>query len=142
MKSGSSSRNRLLSYLRIGSGVILMSAAAALAFVAANPSGSFKSPTRPPFAGKLTSEDLVGAFGEPGNGQHGDDVVPSDSEQGDISLATQQDYLHRAYPAAEVSVKDTVNAQNAWTKVKAKKLAKSATTPGSWTLIGPSNAQF
>src|SRR5437868_15503115 len=38
MKSASSSRNRLLSYLRVGSGITLISAAAALALVAVKPS--------------------------------------------------------------------------------------------------------
>src|SRR5438270_13023933 len=38
MKSASSSRNRLLSYLRVGSGITLISAAAGLARVAVKPS--------------------------------------------------------------------------------------------------------
>jgi hypothetical protein len=131
--------------LRFGSGVTLISAAAAMAFVAATNTalndGSSKSPIRPPFANKLSAEDLAGAFGEPGDGRHGDDVTPNDSEQ-DVFAAAEQDYLHRAYPGTEVSMKDTRNAQNAWAKVKAKGLAKGASPTGSWSLIGPSNAQF
>src|SRR5438105_15143179 len=98
MKSASSSRNRLLSYLRFGSGVTLMSAAAALALVAATNNvltagnDSSKTPARPPFVGKLSSQDLAGALGEPGDGRHGDDVTPNDSEQ-DVFAAAAQDYL-------------------------------------------------
>src|SRR6266550_4526455 len=105
------SRNRLLSQLRIASGVTLISAAAAMAFVAATNTvlnnSSSKSPRRPPFADKLSAEDLAAAFGEPGDGRHGDDVTPTDSEQVNVFAAAEQDYLHRAYPAAEVSIKDT-----------------------------------
>src|SRR5207245_9242062 len=110
--------------------------------VLATGSGSAGTRATPPFAAKLSSETLAGARGEPGDGRHGDDVVPSDSEQVDIFGAAQQDYLHRAYPAAEVSVKDTLNAQKAWTNIKAKGLAKGQNVPGSWTLIGPSIANF
>src|SRR5207253_636410 len=104
--------------------------------------GSSGARATPPFAAKLSSETLAGARGEPGDGRHGDDVAPSDSEQVDVFGAAQQDYLHRAYPAAEVSVKDTLNAQKAWTNIKAKGLAIGQNDPGSWTLIGPSIANF
>ena len=104
--------------------------------------GSSGARATSPFAAKLSSEMLAGARGEPGDGRHGDDVAPSDSEQVDVFGAAQQDYLHRAYPAAEVSVKDTLNAQKAWTNIKAKGLAKGQNAPGNWTLIGPSIANF
>ena len=110
--------------------------------VLATGNGSSGARATPPFAAKLSSETLAGARGEPGDGRHGDDVAPSDSEQVDVFGAAQQDYLHRAYPAAEVSVKDTLNAQKAWTNIKAKGLAKGQNAPGSWTLIGPSIANF
>ena len=110
--------------------------------VLATGNGSSGARATPPFAAKLSSETLAGARGEPGDGRHGDDVAPSDSEQVDVFGAAQQDYLHRAYPAAEVSVKDTLNAQKAWTNIKAKGLAIGQNDPGSWTLIGPSIANF
>src|SRR5438445_467760 len=110
--------------------------------VLATGNGSSGARATPPFAAKLSSETLAGARGEPGDGRHGDDVAPSDSEQVDVFGAAQQDYLHRAYPAAEVSVKDTLNAKKAWTNIKAKGLAIGQNDPGSWTLIGPSIANF
>jgi len=140
-------RNRLFKFVRIASAVTLVSTAAAMAFVAATNNvltagnGSSKFSVRSPFADKLSSEDLAGAFGEPGDGRHGDNVTPNDSVQVDPFAAATQDYLHRAYPAAEVSIRDTVNAHNAWTNVKAKGLGKRASA-GSWQLIGPSIARF
>jgi hypothetical protein len=141
-------RNHVLPQLRIASAVTLMSAAAAMAFVAVRPTGLLttdngSSHERPLFGAKLSAQDLAGARGEP------------DSEQGgDVFAAAQQDYMHRAYPAAEVSINDTLNAQNAWKNIKAKGSAKgtsatsttstttTASALGSWQLIGPSNAYF
>src|SRR5438876_7471927 len=134
----------VFSHLRVATAVTLMSAALAMTFVAATNKAltagndSSKSPTRPPFFGKLSAQDLAGALGEPGDGRHGDDVAPNDSEQ-DVFAAAAQDYLHRAYPAADVSIRDTLNAQSAWTKIKAKGLAQGASA-GGWQLIGPSIA--
>src|SRR5437660_4707932 len=145
MKTPWLNQNRILSGIRFGSGLTLISAATAMAFVAATNTmvtagnGSSKSSARQPLIGKWTAQDVAGAFGEPGEGQRGDNVAPSDSEQDPFARATQ-DYLHRAYPAGEVSMKDTANAQRAWAKVKAKGKANGTNAGGNWTLIGPSNS--
>src|SRR2546426_6447387 len=114
----------VFSHLRIATAVTLMSAALAMAFVAATNNvltagnSSSKSPTRAPFFGKLSAQDLAGALGEPGDGRHGDNVTPNDSEQ-DAFAAAAQDYLHRAYPPADGAIRDTLDAQSAWSKINA-----------------------
>ena len=129
--------NSLFSFTRTLSAVTLMSAGAALALVAATntiqTTGNdwSKSPKRTPLFGKLTAQDLAGVRGEP-DSEHG----------GDFLEAARRDYLHRAYPAAVVSINDTLNAHSAWTKIKAKGLAKGVSALGSWSLIGPSTASY
>ena len=93
------------------------------------------------FGAKLTARDLAGSRGEPGNGQRGDQATPVDEET-DVSAAALQEYMHRAYPAAEVSITDTVNAQKAWTKIKGKSAKAGANAQGAWALIGPSTASY
>src|SRR6478609_2995857 len=96
--------NRILSVLRFGSGLILSSAALAMAFVAVNPSGPL----------------LVGK---------------SDGKNQAIGTA-EEDYANRAFPAAYVPFKLTLNAHGAFNKVKTRSNANSSSSIGSWTLIG------
>jgi hypothetical protein len=63
----------------------------------------------------------------------------SDKEAEDPDAAAEQDYQNRAYPAAYVPFKLTVNARKAWTKIKSQNNKK---TVGSWTLAGPSTSNF
>src|SRR5207244_6239127 len=56
--------------------------------------------------------------------------------------AAQEAYRHRAYPATEVRIADTLNAQKAWAKIKGKSAAAGVNTQGQWTLIGPSIASY
>ncbi len=67
--------NRILSFLRIGSGVILISAAAAMAFVAASS----------PASGPVTSKIALGGTSSPQTG----DFTPSDGSQGQVEFAGQ-----------------------------------------------------
>jgi hypothetical protein len=69
--------NRILSFLRIGSGVILISAAIAMAFVAASS----------PASGPLTSKIALGGTSSPQTG----DFTPSDGSQGQVEFAGQGD---------------------------------------------------
>src|SRR5262245_603453 len=121
-------RNRVLTNLRIGSAVTLFSAAAAVAFVGGITS---KSPSKArllaPAHDKLSAEDLAGNRGEP-------EATDGDS----FSRLAQEAYRHRAYPAAVISINDTLNAQNAWSQIK----GTGKKSQGQWSLIGPSNAQF
>src|SRR5438445_2275902 len=128
------SRNRLLSQLRIASGVTLSYPAAAMAFVAATDNvltignGSRKARPLPAFGGKLTAQDLAGKGGEP--------------DAGGINRAAQEAYRHRAYPSANIRIADTRNAQKAWAKIKGKSAAAGVNAQGQWTLVGPSIASY
>src|SRR6184192_1713005 len=123
------SRNHLLSQFRIASVVTLMSAAAAMAFVAAKPSGPF-------LLGKSgNTNQAIKKFRQDRDQMGGNRrTMPGpEIDRGPIT-ADQERYANRAYPASDVPFKLTRDAQNAWASVKS--LAPSA--GGAWTLIGPS----
>lgn len=65
-----------------------------------------------------------------GNGGEGDRAAQS---------AEEEDYANRAYPASEIPLSATLNAQQAFKNAKARKAPKNS--PGSWTLTGPSTAR-
>jgi len=57
----------------------------------------------------------------------------------DPDAAEEEAYQDRAYPAPYVPFQLTVNAQTSWTKLKSQ---KNKNTVGTWTLAGPSTANF
>jgi hypothetical protein len=118
----------LLSQLRIAGAVTLISAAAAIAFVAAKPSGPIllgKSGKTHQAINKFRQDrDQIG-----GNRR----ALPGPETDRGPMAAAEEAYAHRAYPASDVPFKLTVDAQKAWATVAA--LAPSA---GVWTLVGPS----
>src|SRR5438093_9470826 len=127
------SRSRLLSQLRIASAVTLMSAAAAMAFVAAKPSGPFlwgKSGNTNPAINKFRQDrDQFG-----GNRR----ALPGlETDRGPVAAA-EEDYAKRAYPASDVPFRLTRNAQRAWANV----MSLSQPSANPWTLIGPSGGDF
>src|SRR6266496_994368 len=125
-------RNHLLSQLRITTVVTLMSAAAAMAFVAAKPSGPF-------LLGKSDNTDQAINKVRQGRDQIGGNrrAMPGpETDRGPIAAA-EEDYAKRAYPASDVPFKLTVDAQKAWANVVAQ-----APSAGVWTLIGPSGGNF
>ncbi len=108
----------VFSQLRIATAVTLMSAAAALAFVAVNPSG-------PLLAGKSTvDEDAFSRFSK--FRQDPDQLLgsrlglPGIERDGGPLLAAEQDYANRAYPATEIPFSATLNAQAAFKKIRAR----------------------
>ncbi len=131
--------NPFLSYLRVLTTGTLISAAAAMAFVAATntgvvatDNGALTAAEARHIASKMNSEALVGNRGEPGISQD-----KSDS----LNRAAREKYVHLAYPAAAVPVRTTLKAQAAFTQVKTHGKNKK-NQPGQWTLIGPSEANF
>src|SRR5262249_36779607 len=121
-------RNHLLSQLRMASAVTLMSAAAAMAFVAAQPSGPF-------LLGKSANADQpINKFRQ-GRDQSGGNrrAMPGPETDRGPMAAAEERYAHRAYPASDVPFKLTVEAQTAWASVKSQ-----APSAGVWTLVGPS----
>src|SRR5947208_4081314 len=127
------SRSRLLSQLRIASAVTLMSAAAAMAFVAAKPSGPFllgKSGNTNPAINKFRQDrDQTG-----GNRR----TMPGPEIDRGPTTAAQERYANRAYPASDVPFRLTRNAQRAWANV----MSLSQPSANPWTLIGPSGGDF
>jgi hypothetical protein len=55
-------------------------------------------------------------------------------------LAAEEDYANRAYPASDIPFSATLKAQAAFNQVKAR--AGSMKAIGTWTLAGPSKADF
>jgi hypothetical protein len=133
------SRNPVLSGFRLGSGLILISAALAMAFVAANPSSPlFLSKSDNPsqridkfrqdrddLFEKKSAQMLVG--------NHGENDRNPESE-------AEAAYAQRAYPGKEIPLTATLNAQKAFNNIKNR--AGSKKVAGNWTLIGPSTANY
>jgi hypothetical protein len=131
-------RNRLSSHLRIATAVTLMSAAAATAFVAANPSGPF-------LLGKSDNKDAINKFRQSRAELHRSKMaLPGPERERGPVAAAEEDYANRAYPAAYVPFTLTRRAQTAWSNVKARAVGKGVNTAnaGAWTLVGPSTANF
>jgi hypothetical protein len=64
-----------------------------------------------------------------------------EGERGPLSAA-EEEYANRAYPADEVPLSATLNAQAAFKAIKARGVGKAKNTPGQWALIGPSTANY
>lgn len=137
------SRNRLFSAVRFGSAGTLLFAAAAMAFVA----------TKPPNPTLASSQDWLrnvskfrGDRDELGGNKR---ALPGlDRDQGPL-LAAMEDYAHRAYPAKDVPMTATLNAIASFRQVQAvssslrtKARSMGRPAPGSWQLVGPSQANF
>ena len=135
--------NRILSFLRFGSGLILISAAAAMAFVAVKPSTSF-------FTDKLSDRrEATNKFRQGRDELLGNKVAKPgpELERGPLAAA-EEEYAKRAYPATDIPHTATLNAQRAYKQVKARgagqtsNAAAAVAAAGPWTLIGPSSANF
>src|SRR5947207_1027373 len=116
-------RNHLLRHLRIAGAVTLMSAAAAMAFVAAKTSTSSGKTSTSHF--RTFDRDKLETL--LGKGKGG-------GEPESINGPAQEDYDNRAYPATSIAAAQQVGALNA-----AKAIAK---LPGgkstNWQEVGPS----
>src|SRR5438477_7239822 len=122
------------SHLRIAAAVTLMSAAAALAFVAVNPSGPLllgKSDNKAAI-NKLT-QNRVALF-------RNKLAMPGPERDAGPTAAAEEAYANRAYPAAYVPLSATLNARAAFNKVQTRSSSNPSSNIGTWTLIGPSTA--
>ena len=122
------SPNRLVSHLRLAGVVTLLSAAAAMAFVAVKPS----SPTLASQDRLRTISKFRGDRDELGGNKR---TMPGDQEGGPL-LAAIEDYAHRAYPAKDVPMTATLNALTGFREVKRASMGRPSV--GAWQLIGPS----
>src|SRR6266513_2866634 len=107
------SRNRFFSSVRFAIAVALMSAAAAMAFVAAKSSGPF-------LLGKSGNTDqAINKFRQDRDQTGGNRrTMPGPEIDGGPTTAAQERYANRAYPASDVPFKLTRDAQTAWASVK------------------------
>ncbi len=125
------SRNRLASHLRMASAVTLLSAAAALAFVAVKPSGPLWAKAESKAGIDKLRQDRAALF-------RNKLAIPGPAREGGPTAAAEEEYAKRAYPAAYVPFELTRNAHAAWTNVLSRALGRPSV--GSWTLVGPSSA--
>jgi hypothetical protein len=128
------SRNRSFSALRFAGATALLTAAAAMAFVAVNPStlSVVKKPDGK--AQALAKLQQVRA-----QFLRNKMTLPGAEENSDPTAAAEQEYGNRAFPAAYVPFALTANAQQAWTRTKSQ---RNKNTVGTWTLSGPSTSNF
>jgi hypothetical protein len=135
------SRNRLVPHLRIASVVTLMSAAAAMAFVAVKPSG-------PLFL--ANDKNAINKFAQNRAASFRNKLaIPGPEREGGPTAAAEQDYVNRAGRAAYVPFELTRRAQRAWSNVRARPVNRVTTglgplqrpaPPSQWTLVGPTSA--
>jgi hypothetical protein len=105
-------------------------AAAAVGLATARRSGA---------AGARSLQPFVHAKGSPleiAAGKNAEAAVGPNEVRNPDSTPDVEAYLQRAYPAAEITMDQTIAAQNAWAA-----LAAGAGSPGTWQLIGPSTAK-
>ncbi|MGB9474954.1 MAG: hypothetical protein WCE87_07780 [Candidatus Udaeobacter sp.] len=132
-------RNRLQSHLRFATAIVLMSAAAAMAFVAMKPSGPLwaKSDSK-----NAINKNRVALF-------RNKLAMPGPEREAGPMAAAEEDYANRAGPAPYVPFELTRKAQRAWSNVRARAANAVTTTrlgpllrpaPAQWTLVGPSSA--
>lgn len=123
--------------------VILLSAAAAMAFVAVKPSGPFWANSDNENAFKKL-EQVRAQF------LRNKLALPGAEREGGPMAAAEEDYANRAGPAPYVPFELTRRAHQAWSNVRARPVRNVTTGPGTllrpapppaqWTLVGPTSA--
>src|SRR5438128_4877505 len=118
------SRTRFFSLVRITSASILLTAAAAMAFVAIKP----PSPTVASSQARLrTISKFRGDRDELGGNKR---TLPGIDRDGGPLLAAMEDYAHRAYPAKDVPMQATLNAIASFRNVRAMSMGRPSV--GAW----------
>src|SRR5438105_1521007 len=124
-----SNQTRFFSLVRITSASVLLTPAAAMAFVAVKAPG-------PTLASSQDRLRTISKFrGDPDRLGGNRRTLPGDQEGGPL-LAAIEDYAHRAYPAKDVPMQATLNAIAGFRHVRAMSMGRPAA--GAWQLIGPS----
>ena len=126
--------NRLFSFIRFGIAVSLLTAAAAMAFIAVKPSG-------PLLLGKIDNKKAINKF-NPNRAPlfRNKLALPGPEREGGPVAAAEEEYAKRAYPAPYVPLELTRNAHAAWSNAIARALAGLTQPVGPWTLVGPTSA--
>src|SRR5213594_2911281 len=129
------SRTRFFSLVRITSASVLLTAAAAMAFVAAKPSGLSWAKSGSKNAVNKFNQNRVQLF-------RNKLAMPGPEREGGPTAGALEAYANRAYPAPYVPFTLTRNAHRAWADVMARAPGKGINVLGGWTLAGPSTANF
>src|SRR5437773_9542245 len=127
--------NRLLAFLRFGSGVTLISAAAALALVAVKPSSS-------PLA---TSPELQ--WTEDGKmsaafAKHREDLFAAKVDAAGESPASWADDNYQLNGGDQITARDITGARTAFNVIQKNGVGKGKTSTASWFSLGPKNAIY
>ncbi len=137
------SRTRLFSLARVTSASVLLTAAAAMAFVAVKPSSLSLA--------KSDSKSAINKFNQSRAQLFRNKMaMPGPEQDGGPTAAAEEDYANRAGSAPYVPFELTRRAQHAWSNVRARAATRVATTrlgpsqrptpPSQWTLVGPTSA--
>jgi hypothetical protein len=123
----------VFSYLRIAFAGTLVLTAAGFAYVAVKTSSlpATEKVARPVVS--ITKKGDIDLF-KPGRNA---EAVPGPESRNPDSSPDIEAYKLRAYPADEISIGDTIAAQNGFAQLNA-----SAHSPGTWQPIGPSKATY
>jgi hypothetical protein len=137
-------QNRSFALLRLATASALLSAAAAMAFVAVQPSSPLaRGKSENNNALKLAQNRLALLRNKL--------AVPGPEREAGPMAAAQEDYANRAGPAAYVPFELTRRAHVAWTNARARAMSRMRTGFGSllrpasssqWALVGPTSANF
>ena len=121
----------LFSLVRTASALTLMSAAAAMAFVAVESSGPLSwAKADNKHAIDKVRQNRAALF-------RNKLAIPGPQQEGGPTAAADEDYSNRAAGRAYVPFQLTSNAQQAWKRIKSQ---RNRNTVGTWTLAGPSKA--
>src|SRR5205823_2521215 len=112
------SRNRLVSHLRMASVVTLMSAAAAMAFVAVKPSAQLWTTGNNKNAINTFSQNRSALF-------RNKLALPGAEREAGPMAAAEEDYVNRAGPAPYVPFELTRKAHAAWSNVRARAVGQA-----------------
>src|SRR5205823_8759892 len=135
MKSASPSRNRLLSYLRVGSGITLISAAAALALVAVKPSSpSLASSQEPQWTedGKMSA-----AFA-----RHREDLFAAKVGAAGESPTSWAEENYELNGGDQITARNISGARAAFNVIQKSGVGQGKTSTASWFSLGPKNAIY
>src|SRR5437773_4464661 len=127
--------NRILSFLRFGSGLTLISAAAAMALVAIKPSSS-----SPPNSQRAlwTEHGLVSsAFARHVEDAFADNIGPAGE-----SPTSWADENYQLNGGDQITAADISGARAAFTAVQTRGVGKGKTSTASWFSLGPTNAIY
>jgi hypothetical protein len=113
-----------------------MSAAAALAFVAVNPSG-------PLLLGKSDNQASINKLRQDRVELFRNKLaMPGPERDAGPTAAAEEAYANRAYPAAYIPFSATLNTRAAFKNVQTRSNSNPASNIGTWNLIGPSTTNF